>query len=67
MDKYEQLFVVGLIVVRFIFQFLVFGFSAKKLEEMDVILLLPFLELFLIGSQLTIFITNLISKPKHWK
>ncbi|WP_299891078.1 glycosyltransferase [uncultured Lacinutrix sp.] len=60
-------FVIGLIIVRFIIQFLVFGFSAKKLDEMDVIFILPFLELFLIGFQLTIFITNLISKPNHWK
>jgi len=60
-------FVIALIVIRFIVQFLVVGFSAKKLNEIDILFLLPFLELFLIGFQLTIFITNLISKPKHWK
>lgn len=60
-------FVIGLILFRLIVQYLAIGFSAKKLNEIDVIYLLPFLELFLIGFQLTIFITNLISKPKHWK
>lgn len=60
-------FVVALIIIRLVFQFLAIGFSAKKLKETDVLLLLPFLELFLVGFQLTIFITNLISKPTHWK
>ena len=60
-------FIVGLVVFRFIVQYLSVGFSAKKLNETDVLYLLPFLELFLIGFQLTIFIANLISKPKYWK
>lgn len=60
-------FVLALILIRFIMQFLVFGFSAKKLNEIDVLFLLPFLELFLIVFQLTIFITNLVSKPNYWK
>ncbi|WP_452599346.1 glycosyltransferase [Pontimicrobium sp. MEBiC01747] len=56
-----------LIIVRLITQYLVVGFSAKKLNEIDLLFLLPFLELFLIVFQLTIFISNLISKPKYWK
>jgi len=60
-------FVLMLIIFRIFIQFLIVGFSAKKLNEIDVLPLLPFLELFLILFQLTIFITNLISKPKHWK
>lgn len=48
-------------------KYLVIGFSAKKLNETDLILLYPFLELFLIFFQFSIFIANLISKPKHWK
>lgn len=59
--------VLGLIVFRLLIQYLAIGFSAKKLNEIDVLYLLPFLELFLIGFQLTIFITNLFSKPNHWK
>lgn len=52
---------------RLLIQYLVIGFSAKKLNEIDVLFVLPFLEVFLIGFQLTIFITNLISKPNYWK
>jgi len=59
--------VVALISLRFIIQWLCFGFTAKKLEETDLIILTPILELFLISLQLSIFIANLISKPKHWK
>jgi len=59
--------ITALIVLRFIIIMLCFGFTAKKLGEVDLIILTPFLELFLITSQLFIFIANLISKPKHWK
>ena len=59
--------VLFLFVFRICIQYFVVGFSAKKLGETDTLLLLPFLELFLIIAQLTIFINNLISKPNHWK
>lgn len=59
--------VITLISVRFIVQWFSFGFTAKKLEETNLIPLMPILELFLITVQLSIFIANLISKPKHWK
>ena len=59
--------VLALFIIKFVIQFIVFGFSAKKLGEQDVIILLPFLELFLIMTQLTIFISNLVSKPNHWR
>jgi len=59
--------IVALISLRFVIQWLSFGFTAKKLEEVDLIFLAPILELFLITTQLIIFIANLISKPKHWK
>lgn len=51
----------------FLINFLVVGFSANKLKEHSIIFFLPFLELFLILFQMTIFITNAISKPTHWK
>lgn len=56
-----------LILIRLVSQFSSYGLSAKKLNETDLILLLPVLELFLIVSQLAIFISNIISKPNHWK
>ena len=60
-------FVIILVLLRFVIQFFAVGFSAKKLNELDLIFILPFLELFLIGFQFTIFIANLISKPNYWK
>ncbi len=51
----------------FILLYLVIGFSAKKLAEPHLIFIAPFLELFLILFQFSIFITNLIWKPTHWK
>ncbi|MBU2927469.1 glycosyltransferase [Winogradskyella psychrotolerans] len=59
--------IVFLLSIRFAVQWLCFGFTAKKFEETDLIILMPILELFLITTQLSIFIANLISKPKHWK
>ncbi len=64
---YNWQWIVLLIILRFVSQFLCFGFTAKKLGEVDLIVLIPILELFLITAQLSIFIANLISKPKHWK
>ena len=51
----------------FILNFLSVGFSAKKLQETSILFFLPFIELFLILFQITIFIANAISKPTHWK
>ena len=63
---YKWELVVILIFIRFLIQYLVIGYSAKKLNETDLIILTPFLELFLISTQMFIFIKNLISKPTHW-
>lgn len=59
--------VLSLVFVRIIIQYIVYSSSAKKLGETDLLWLLPFLEVFLVVSQLAIFINNLISKPNHWK
>lgn len=64
---YPWEWIIALILVRFAVQLICFGLTAKKLNEIDLILLAPVLELFLILTQLSIFIANLISKPKHWK
>jgi glycosyltransferase involved in cell wall biosynthesis len=58
--------VLWLIFFRFLFQYLSIGFSAKKLNEKDLVLFAPFYEIFLIFVQMFIFIKNLISKPTHW-
>jgi glycosyltransferase involved in cell wall biosynthesis len=59
--------VLALFFTRIILQYVIMGASSKKLNELDLIVLVPFLEIFLIIAQLTIFINNLISKPNHWK
>jgi glycosyltransferase involved in cell wall biosynthesis len=59
--------VLSLFSFRLIIQYVVIGLSSKKLEEKDLLFFIPFLELFLIITQLAIFINNLISKPNHWK
>ncbi len=52
---------------RYVVQFLVFGFSAKKTGDMDVLILLPFLELFLLVNQVYIVATNRFKKNYRWK
>jgi len=47
--------------------FIIVFLAAKKLQEKQIVLFLPFLEIGLIVFQFSIFITNLWSKPKHWK
>ncbi|MFA5299503.1 MAG: glycosyltransferase [Lutibacter sp.] len=58
--------VTGLVFARIIIQYLVIGYSAKKLNERDLILFIPFFEIYLIFIQMFIFIKNMISKPIHW-
>ncbi|MBC2844566.1 glycosyltransferase [Winogradskyella flava] len=64
---FNLIWVVALIALRFIIQLISFGLTAKKLDDINLVYYTPFLDLFLIIIQLSIFIANLISKPKHWK
>lgn len=59
--------ITGLIVLRIVIQVIAYIKTTSKINEKDLIPFIPFLELFLIAIQLSIFISNLISKPKHWK
>lgn len=63
---YNWKIVLGLIVLRFIVQYVCFFKSSKKLKEQDLIILLPILEVFLIVTQLVIFISNLTTKNSRW-
>lgn len=64
---YKWEIVTAIFAVRLILYYTVLGVSSKKLDEKDLLIVLPFLEIFLMLIQLTIFINNLISKPHHWK
>jgi len=59
--------VLAVLVLRLIIQYTVYFNSAKKLNEMDLLFLIPFLEVFLIFTQLGIFSMNIFSKPSTWK
>ncbi len=56
-----------LIGFRLLVQWVVVGSSAVKLKEKNLIPFLPFLEFFLVFIQMSIFISNSISKPVKWK
>ncbi|MCF6182000.1 glycosyltransferase [Lutibacter sp.] len=58
--------ILSLIMFRLFIQYIIIGLSAKKLNETDLILIFPFMEIFLIIIQMFIFIKNLIAKPTHW-
>ena len=64
---FKPIIVISLFVFRLLVQYIIIGYSSKKLDESATILLLPFLEIFLIVFQLSIFMTNLLSKPTHWR
>jgi glycosyltransferase involved in cell wall biosynthesis len=63
----QQLMLVLIAIsLRYFVFFLALIPATKKLQESDLIILAPFLELFLILLQLRIFIANLIKKPTTW-
>jgi cellulose synthase/poly-beta-1,6-N-acetylglucosamine synthase-like glycosyltransferase len=64
---YSPKIILSILLFYYLVQFLIIGFSAKKLKEPQIIYLLPFLEIGLLLFQFSIFIANLISKPNHWK
>lgn len=53
--------------IRLLIQYAVFYKSAKKLDELDLVWLVPVFDFFLVFLQFGIFSTNLISKPSNWK
>ncbi len=59
--------VLAIFLIRLVIQYIVFWKSAKKLNEMDIVWMIPLLDLFLVFTQFGIFSTNLISKPSNWK
>lgn len=65
--QYQWIIVVSLIGFRYLFTWITLGYSAGKLKEKDVMYWFPIIEIILIFTQLNIFMTNLFSKPVHWK
>ncbi|WP_304198475.1 glycosyltransferase [Flavobacterium alvei] len=65
--QYQWIIVLSLVGFRYLVTWIILGFSAGKLKEKDVMYWFPIIEIVLIFTQLNIFITNLFSKPVHWK
>ncbi len=64
---YKWEFVLAIITARYFVSWLAIGFSASKLKEKDVAYFYPIFEIILVWVQLSIFISNCISKPTKWK
>lgn len=59
--------VLAIFALRLIIQYVVFYKSAKKLDELDLVWLVPVFDFFLVFLQFGIFSSNLFSKPGNWK
>ncbi|MDJ0645494.1 MAG: glycosyltransferase [Flavobacteriaceae bacterium] len=59
-------FVILFIAIRCIAQYTVVSRSASKLNEKDLVLVAPVLDIIVVLTQLALFCSNLIQKPKHW-
>lgn len=66
---FTNFWTIGLVIIftRFLLQYIVIGKAAKKLKETNLLLLVPFYELFLILTQMSIFISNSEEKNSQWK
>jgi glycosyltransferase involved in cell wall biosynthesis len=64
---FQWIIVLSLIGFRYLFTWIILGFAAGKLKEKDVMYWYPIIEIVLIFTQLNIFVTNIFSKPVHWK
>jgi hypothetical protein len=65
--QFQWILVLGLIAFRYLVTWIVIGFAAGKLKEKDVMYWYPIIEIILIFTQINVFVTNLFSKPAHWK
>jgi glycosyltransferase involved in cell wall biosynthesis len=65
--QFQWIIVLILIGIRYAATWLIMGFSASKLQEKDLTLWYPVLELYLLLIQFSIFIKNIFSTPATWK
>lgn len=59
--------VMVIFTIRLLIQYVVFYKSAKRLDELDLVWLVPVFDFFLVFLQFGIFCSNIISKPANWK
>jgi glycosyltransferase involved in cell wall biosynthesis len=65
--QFQWILVLSLIGFRYLFTWITIGFGAGKLKEKDVMYWYPIIEIILIFTQINVFVTNIFSKPAHWK
>lgn len=65
--QFQWILVLSLIGFRYLVSWIVVGFAAGKLKEKDVMYWYPIIEIILIFTQINVFVTNIFSKPAHWK
>ena len=65
--QYQWIIVASLVGFRYLYAWLSLGYAASKLNEKDVMYWFPVFEISLIATQLNVFVTNIFSKPVHWK
>ncbi|NUY80995.1 glycosyltransferase [Flavobacterium sp. MAH-1] len=65
--QFMWIYVLAIIGFRYLFTWITLGVAAGKLKEKDTMYFYPIMEIVLIFTQLNIFITNIFSKPVHWK
>lgn len=58
--------ILALLLVRYLIQLLIFKFSIDKLNGKDLLLLVPFLELFYLVFQPILLISNFVKKNSRW-
>jgi len=65
--QFNWMFLVPVIVLRYIISWVTMAQSAKRLQEKDAVYWYPVIEIILIFTQLYVNCTNLFSKQAHWK
>ena len=59
--------ILGIWLLRFLTQMLIFGKCMKKLSEFDIVWLIPFFDLAVVFLYPTLALSNLLFKDKTWK
>lgn len=65
--NYSVIPVLGIFIVRMGVQYLILGSGFRKLNEKDLVLFIPLLEIVLLLLNAVIGVTNIFSKPSKWK
>ncbi len=65
--RFDWRIILGTYLFRLFLQLWIYGKGMQRLKELDLLWLLPFLDLFLLLFYPILTFSNLISKPKIWK